>query len=807
MLKLLTTSKAETLAEVTGPVLEGSGVAYQGIEWDPWDLYIPAAGEIILAMGAKAVDQLREARILPKNLSIDKMRGQLWEAGEGKGAWMVTYDPFMPKREPSFLAKIQWDVHLATRYLKTGSLEPNVGEYRYVENFDELVDRVNNHWERTGTPMRLHEDLETLGLWPWYDDAWIVSIAFTPLDGGDGYCMVFPELGDHPSEYVMDQVRWLESTERVSLGGSNLKFDNLWKMVQWKLPPPSNFWFDTILVGSLLDENRSNSLNTHAKIYTDMGGYDDAFNRHHDKARMDLAYAKDPDGYLRYGCGDTDSGARTRAEMVPLLLDDPQLAAFYTTILHPAARAFEKIEYRGILVDADKLRAVGAEAAQDVEDAERDLVRMTPVPIRRKHAERLSFKPKVIQEIFFGPRGWGLKPVVPTKEAPKDALEEGRWEYASTSVDDHLKMFKQHREAGPFITRLRDRNRASKVKSSFVDGWLKYLRPDGRFHPTFQLHVGAMFDKGDESDDSGAVTGRLAVKNPAGQTLVKKTKPGQKNWAKPLRKCYPAPPGKLMFENDYEQGELKIAACFSQDPVMLEAFRQGQDLHLLTGCEVNKITYEEGLRLKASDDPADKAQIGHVRYGAKAVNFGKIFAQSPQGFVNYAFKQWDLDYSLEESVEIDRLYFGKYKMLRPWHASYIEFAKEHGYVVNPFGRVRHLPLIYSKDQFLRGRAGRQAINSPVQSTLSDMCLWSIARAEFEEELDRQGMEIVLQVHDAIIGYVPDTSAGLDLVKRLAWIMANLPITEFCGWEPQLQFTADAGVGPNWAELEKLPLAA
>ncbi len=807
MLKLLTSSKTSTLDEVARPVLHSAGIAYRGVEWDPWELCIPGPGEVVLAMGAKAVDQLREAKVLPGNLSIDKMRGQLWPAGGDKGAWMVTYDPYMPKVEPSFTAKIQWDIYLATRYLKTGSLEPDVGKYRYVADFDDIVAQATRHWEEHGQPMRLHEDLETLGLYPWYEDVWIVSISFTPLDGGTGDCIVFPELGCRPSEYVMDQVCWLESTERVSLGGSNLKYDNLWKRVDWKIPFPTNFWFDTILVGSVQDENRSNSLNTHAKVHTTMGGYDDHFNRHHDKARMDLAYAKDPDGYLTYACGDTDSGARARADMVPRLLQDQQLTDFYTTILHPAARAFEKIEYRGILVDEERLRAVGVEAGQDVVDAERDLVHLTPVPIRRKHAERLAFTPKILQEVFFGPRGWGLNPQVATKKAPKDALEEGRWEYASTSIDDHLKMFKRHREAGPFVTRLRDRNRAHKVQSSFVDGWLKDLRPDGRFHPTFQLHVGSMFDKGDESDDSGAVTGRLAVKNPAAQTLPKKTKPGQKNWAKLLRRCYPAPPGMVMFENDYEQGELKIAACYAHDETMIEAFRAGQDLHLLTGCEVNHMTYEEGLALKESDDPADQARIDDVRYGAKAVNFGKIFAQSPRGFVHYAFKQWDLEYTLEESIEIDRLYFGKYRRLKAWHAAYIEHAAEHGEVRNPFGRIRHLPLIKSKDPKLRARAGRQAINSPVQSALSDMCLWSIARAELVEELDRQGMEIVLQVHDAIIGYVPDTSAGLDLVKRLAWIMANLPITEFCGWEPQLQFTADAKVGPNWAELEKLPLAA
>ena len=108
---------------------------------------------------------------------------------------------------------------------------------------------------------------------------------------------------------------------------------------------------------------------------------------------------------------------------------------------------------------------------------------------------------------------------------------------------------------------------AAKTLSTFVEGFLRYLRPDGRLHPGYMLFHGGFGD--DEDDESGTVTGRLSAKEPAFQTLPKKTK-----WAKRLRECYPAPPGKVVVVIDYRQGELKVVACFAPEPTMIDAVQE-----------------------------------------------------------------------------------------------------------------------------------------------------------------------------------------------------------------------------------------
>jgi len=792
MLYLWTSAKHHQLVSVTKPVLDTirPRPAAQGLSFTPYELPIPESGQIHLAMGTKTVDVLKEARIIPRNLSVAKLRGKVWPVpGEpDRGAWMITYDPYMVERDAKALTDIQWDVRLACRYLTSGSLAPKVGTYNWVSGFSDLIDAVKREADKTGEKVRLFEDLETLGLWPWYDKAWIISIAFCHKIG-TAAMMKFPENGDYPTDAVLQQVEWLENADEISLAGASLKFDNLWKKAKWGLDWPKAFLFDTLLGGGLVNENRQNSLNIHAKIYTDMGGYDDMFNAAHEKGRMDLALAKDPEGFVIYAGGDVDAGARAREEIVGELTADPGLVDFYTTILHPAARAFEKIEYTGILVDSQELAAVGLICAEESAAAHADMYELVPPRIKRKRSgatgDRLKFTPAVLRDIFFDEAGWDLEPLVWTDKA----------KLPSTSVDDHLKRFKDHPQAGPFLEALKRKNKAEKIGSSYVVGFLKHLRPDGRFHPTFALHVGSQYE---DDDETGTNTGRTAAKNPHAQTIPKRWKPGDYNWPSVLRACYPAPPGQLIGEIDYSQGELKIHAMLANEPTMLKLFHEGMDMHLLTGTKLAGITYEEGQALEKTDPKLFK----RMRYGAKAPNFGLIFMQSPPGFQRYAYKEWDLDYSLAECQKIHGDFFALYRMLRAYSERQMRAAREDLCVINPFGRVRHLPLAVSKDKKTRAGALRQAVNAPTQSTLSDMGLWSIAIADGpDHDLLGRGLDIFNFVHDAVQFYFPDTSAGFEMVQEMKDIMENLPYGELCDWEPELKMTTDFEYGPNLAEMK------
>jgi len=136
----------------------------------------------------------------------------------------------------------------------------------------------------------------------------------------------------------------------IRLKASNFKYDTHWLAVRAGFQC-STFTFDTVLVGSLLDENRSNALDVHVKIYVPaLGGYSDEFDRTVDKARMDLV---SPDQLLPYAGGDVDGDLQVAAVEKQILLQDPQLTSFYVNILHPAARAFEQIEQTGALIDKD----------------------------------------------------------------------------------------------------------------------------------------------------------------------------------------------------------------------------------------------------------------------------------------------------------------------------------------------------------------------------------------------------------------------------------------------------------------------
>lgn len=802
MLRLWTSADYDYLQRVAKPVLNTitPRPSAQGLDFSPFELPIPPAGHVHLAMGGKPVKVLQEARVLPRNLSLFKLRGRVWPVPEepDKGCWMVTYDPYMVEREEQALTDIQWDIRLACRLMTTGSLAPEVGQYRWVDDFSKLVDAVKREADETGEKVRLFEDLETLGLWPWYDEAWIVSVAFCHHPG-TACVMKFPENGNYPADDVMRQLEWLENAEEVSLGGANLKFDNLWKKVKWGLPWPKAYLFDTLLGGGLVNENRRNSLNIHAKIYTPMGGYDDLFNVSHDKGRMDLALEKDPDGFLLYAGGDVDAGARARPYIVGELAEDAGLVDFYTTVLHPAARAFEKIEHTGILVDAEQLKTVGITCDEEIEAAHADMYELVPTRIKRKRsgetADKLKFTPAVLRDIFFDEAGWDLTPLVKTEKAPEDGLVTNPTKYASTSVDSHLKRFSDHPQAGPFLVALKRKNKAEKIRSSYVDGFLKHLRPDGRFHPTFALHVGSQYEE--EDDGSGTNTGRTAAKNPHAQTIPKRAKPDDYNWPRALRLCYPAPPGKLVGEIDFSQGELKIHAMLAQEPTMIQLFLDDKDMHLMTGCRSQGISYEEGLGLELSDPKLYK----RIRYGAKAQNFGLIYLQSPPGFQRYAYKEWDLDYTLEECEEIHSEFFKLYRLLRAYANHQMQGAIQEGCVRNPFGRVRHLPLARSKDRKTKAAALRQAVNAPTQSTLSDMGLWAIAIADGPEHdlLDR-GLEVFNFVHDAVQFYFPDSSAGFDLVLEMKEIMENLPYHELGDWEPELKMTTDFEFGPNLATM-------
>ncbi len=770
---------------------------YRIVKYTEGHTLLPQPNEVVLAMGAEALAALQKIGACPKGRAVGSLRGKLFKRGSKDehgitqfGYWMVSYCPNSVYADAKNQPLIEWDVTLAHRYYTTHDLQPKIGKYGYLDDFSGVIDYVNEKYAETGKPVQVAVDLETMGLIPWIPSKQIVTVQLTPEAG---YAFVVKTL-DRPADelgIIISQLKWLLNTPKVVTVGANLKFDLIWMRVKFGITC-SNFKFDTLLVGSLLNENRSNSLNLHAKIYTPLGGYDDEFNAKIDKSKMDEAIKKDPAGFLTYAGGDTDACLRTaKAQFAELSEEPPCLKQFYVKVLHPAARAFENVEYRGLVADIGEFKKLEADLLVEQQKLEHQALSMIPARLKLKHEDKgVSLQRKqLLADFLFTPAGLNLKPKMLTPKSGEPKTDKA-----------HLLMFADHPVAGPFIQAYREWNSVTKTLSTYVHGFLEHLRPDGRFHPTYMFFAGSVFGA---EQDGGTNTGRLSAVDPAVQTIPKHTK-----WAKRIRKCFPAPPGMVFWQADFSQGELRIAADLADEPNMLHAYSEGLDLHVMTGAKLAGMDLDEFMLLgKFPDGSEQKEFYDRYRQIAKSANFGLLYGMGNEGFQEYARVSTGgkLVLTLAEATDTREAFFELYAQLRPWHQAYKDHARKHGWVASPLGRIRHLPLIKSKYSEIRSKAERQAVNSPVQGCLSDMNLLSAAIIEQNWGGEDQ-IWVAGATHDSIYGYCPEHNRDMWLSK-IVEVMSTLPLHAEFGWDHKVQFLADIEAGPTFAELAKVKLAA
>lgn len=771
-------------------------------DWTTWDgsgPWAPAGDglpkvdpdDVVLAMGTAALRVLQAAGLVAKGRSIGSVREQPIEL-PSKAQLLVTYDPDVVDVEIKLLADLQCDLRLAHRLLTTGTTTPQLGRYEWVTSFKPVFEEVDAEWRRTGKPVPVEHDIEYTG------DAFGKGRSLTSqfcVHPGHVYIMKFGPKG--PTKKQLAEHRRIFTDKRVSIGGASYKSDVLWMMRHWGLRP-TNYKFDHVLVGSLLNENRSNSLNMLAKTYTDLGGYDDAFNRRWDKSRMDVPLEQAPDEFRDYACGDPDAGARMRPILRNQLVKDAALARFYTKLLHRANRAFERVENRGVLVDLEAYRKLADELGTKdgdtgyIADKRREFLELLPPRVLAKYRDNPSpTRPNLISDAFFdASSSWtgGSKAGLRLKPIKWIANVDRKTQLPVPSTSSkHLARFWHVEKARPLIQCLADYNAACKTRDTYVDGFLEHLKPDSRFHPFYFLFKGVLDDNDEEG---GANTGRTSCKNPAWQTLPKHTK-----WAKKLRACYPAPPGHVILSWDFSQGELRIAACLANERTMLDAYTRGLDLHVLTAARLSGLSYEDMLLLGKTDP----ARYDALRSRAKAGNFGLLYGMGVEGFIEYARNAYGVVLTYNEAETIRDTFFATYTGLEPWYQVQHQLAERYGMVRSPLGRVRHLPMIYSRDRATRSKAYRQAVNSVVQGTLSDLCLWAIAEVE---EQHPEAEIIIGMTHDNILGYAPIEQAPF-WAREVKRVMETLPITETFGWKPQIAFPVDCEMSTTtMAELKK-----
>ena len=488
------------------------------------DYSVPEGTTAILALGTDALKHLQAEKILAKNRTTTSYR-TVPQIVNGIPV-LVSYSPDIGEIDHGYYVDLLTDVSLALRYCLTGSWLPIYGKYRYVQDFSELCTGIEVQHMDTQQPVDVTKDLETLGLDPYaeptltFPGAYIITIQATHQKGKADVVRFVDRM--HEQERLQDpalreQIEFLLNCPYIRLKGANFKYDLhwLWKRGAFTC---TAFTFDTTIVGSLIDENRSNSLDIHTKIYAkNLGGYADQFNKTVDKSRMDKV---PPDKLLPYAGGDVDADLHVAEVMKQELLKDPQLTSFYVNILHPAARAFEWVEQGGVLVDLDAYKELKADLEAEHIKLVKDACKIVGGRIVAKHGYQSLMTPgamnltkaSMLCDFLFSPMGLNLKPLMWTAKPDKDGIKR-----PSTAME-HLEMFAEHPKAKDFIQIVRADSGIMKTYSTYVVGFLEHLRSDGRYHPSYWLFVGNK-----EEGEGGAITGRLSCTRPAFQTVPKHT--------------------------------------------------------------------------------------------------------------------------------------------------------------------------------------------------------------------------------------------------------------------------------------------
>ena len=295
----------------------------------------------------------------------------------------------------------------------------------------------------------------------------------------------------------------------------------------------------------------------------------------------------------------------------------------------------------------------------------------------------------------------------------------------------------------------------SKLKSTYVDTLPALLKAStGRLHTTF--------------DQTGTATGRLSSANPNLQNIPIRTEVGRE-----IRAAFTAEPGSVLLAADYSQIELRLLAHFSNDPLLVEAFRRGDDIHTLTASQVFGV-------------PPLMVTADHRRQ-AKVVNFGIVYGLSPFGLSQ------NLGIDTSEAKRFIQAYFEKYSGVRAFIDKTLDDARHHQLVKTLFGRIRPIPDINGKNVNLRSFAERTAVNTPLQGTAADLIKLAMIRID-EAIRDRNlRSRMTLQVHDELVFEVPEVE--LDVMRSLVreYMEKVHPLA--------VPLVIEIGVGRNWRDLE------
>jgi len=430
----------------------------------------------------------------------------------------------------------------------------------------------------------------------------------------------------------------------------------------------------------------------------------------------------------QYSCEDSDLTLDVHRVLWPRLQGDDKLRAIYELEI-ASSETLYRIERNGVLIDAPTLAAQSHELGQRILQLETEAYEIAGQPFN------LS-SPKQLGEIFFDKLGM---PVVKKTATGARSTDE---EVLEKLAEDY-----------PLPAKLLEHRSLSKLKGTYTDKLAQLANPrTGRVHTHYAQAV--------------AVTGRLSSNDPNLQNIPIRTAEGRR-----VREAFVAPPGRVIASADYSQIELRIMAHISGDASLLNAFREGLDVHRATAAEVFGV------------------EVGQVsseqRRYAKVINFGLIYGMSSFGLA----KNLGIE-TKAAAAYIDR-YFQRYPGVKQYMDDTKASAKAKGYVETVFGRRLYLPEINSPNGPRRAGAERAAINAPMQGTAADLIKKAMVQVQQVLDAQKPGVLMIMQVHDELVFEVPE--AELETVRAQVTALMTTAVTL------DVPLVVDSGVGDNWDE--------
>ncbi|AGS40797.1 DNA polymerase I [Cycloclasticus zancles] len=564
-----------------------------------------------------------------------------------------------------------------------------------------------------------------------YTKALVVGVSFAIEAGHAAYVPLAHSYPGAPQQlsrqWVLDQLKPLLESESARKVGQNLKYDaNVLANHGISL---AGIYHDTMLQSYVLNSTASrHNMDALAEKYLGQETihYEDVAGKGakqicFDQVSIELA--------APYAAEDADITLRLHQHIFPQLKQIDSLATVYETIEMPLVPVLARMEQTGVLVDEQMLSQQSGELTASIKALETQAHEAAGQPFNLG-------SPKQIQEILYDKLGL---PVL--KKTPKGQPSTAESVLQDLAVDFPLpRLILEHRSL-------------SKLRSTYTDKLPKQINPvTGRVHTSYHQAV--------------AATGRLSSSDPNLQNIPVRSEEGRR-----IRQAFIAEEGFTVMAADYSQIELRIMAHLSQDTGLLQAFKEGLDVHKATAAEVFGV-------------PVDQVET-HQRRSAKAINFGLIYGMSAFGLA----KQLDIDRGAAQGYI--NLYFERYPGVKQYMDETRELAREQGYIETLFGRRLYLPDILAKNGQRRQYAERTAINAPMQGTAADIIKLAMLSVDNWLQVDKPAVRMVMQVHDELVFEVEnsylDQAASIIQQKMSGAASLDVPLV------------VDVGMGKNWDE--------